>query len=534
MHLAQLIEPSFTSFSGMYLNRIAGSDFLNPDIQSSLSLRVGAFALQRLAAFPLILCAVADLIVWSLMSIVVLCAYQVGGKHHLINLISTLSLFPQAIPLFILGKEPQVNHIRRFGSATISIIDQIKNSHAYSSKKRQLILTQLKGFNANEVDRFKNKKCSRRGYEPLFYALRGAKVSQGKYQPWPEMAEFLIDQRVNFTFPHAESEGSAGSYLTLLLDTYSKHQDQQMESIALKLVARGAPYRTRSDLNAPDNLSDLERAVSCGFKELSEKLLAQDDILTPLLTPEQSQARNDKLLRLAAVQKQPALLKLLLAKEGANPVNPNALGRTAWACAIETHNHENIGLFLAHGVDPNLSITFQLADQNPIATHHSTALDFCIFSFINLRKGLSVEEVNLNLQESPEFLSKERLAHLQTMQMLSQGGAHFKEGFLNDENFSKLVCEIDNNEFDANTSVADLENLKKKYQANPYFVTILDLIIASPFLIENINFLLQQTPALTNQQDTFIESRAAVIDGVITSPTTPFVHSLADLISQYV
>lgn len=533
MHLAQLIEPSFTSFSGMYLNRIAGRDFLNPDIQTSLSLRVSAFVLQRLAAFPLVLCAIADLIVWSLMSISVLCAYQVGGKHHLINLISTLSLFPQAIPLFILGKEPQVNHIRRFESATISIIDQIKNSHTYSSKKRQLILTQLKGFTESEVDRFKNKKCTRRGYEPLFYAIRGAKDSQGKYHPWPEMADFLIDHRVNFTFPHTQSEGSAGSYLTLLLDTYSKHQDQQMEAIALKLLDSGAPYSTRINLDGSDNLSDLERAVSCGFKDLTEKLLAQDDILIPLLTPEQSQARNDKLLRLAAAQKQPALLKLLLAK-GADPVNPNALGRTAWAYAIETHNHENIEVFLAQGVDPNLSITFQLADQNPIASHNSTALDFCIFSFINLIKGLSVEEVNLNLQENPEFLSNDRQAYLQTIQMLSQGGAHFKEGFLSDENFSKLVCEIDNNEFDAEKSVAVLENLKKKYQANPYFVKILDLIITRPFLIENINFLLKETSALTNQQDTFIKTRAAKIDHIITSDATPFALPLADLISQYV
>jgi len=285
MNFRQLIEPSSTyQVAAQYLDYINPRAVLNPGKNASLSQRVGAFVLRRLAAFPLVIIATLDLAFIAVMSTITVLTFNAKGKHHFINLVSTLVLFPQAIGMLIFGKLPQVNYVRQIGRENGSIRELFSSKH--SPAKQKLILAQLQRHD----EALLTKALSEIDYynEPFLLALIPNNSALEL-----ELLSFLIEKAKLATTPtHAQQP-----YLTLLMRHFALVQPladlwrspqaesasnrSKYEDLAKKLIDSGAAHFTRkasSEMPGSERflfgtLNDLDRSVQAGLQSITEMLL---------------------------------------------------------------------------------------------------------------------------------------------------------------------------------------------------------------------------------------------------------------------
>lgn len=538
MSIAEFFEPSYHSLSGKFLDYLANCDKLNPGEDATLSQRVTAFVLRRLIAFPLILCAAIDLAYWTLISVTVIVPSIVGAKDHFINLASTLSLFPRALQVLILGKIPEVNLIRSFVWGKVYSINENLQTLSYTPKNRELYVKQLKCLD----------KISKSGIDAFRYLAKsmwGVIDRQHGNMPWPELADFMIENSTSMTLT---SEWKDRLGISMWGCVYPFKFFEKREYIVKKLLEHGAPYTTRVSAIRPIEefhpyyrskksycaTSDLDKAVKYGFTEVAEMLLERDDALAPQLDLEERAARNNKLLRTAAQFQQPALLKLLLDK-GADPCAQNAQNTSALDHVLQTGNSENLRILLQHGIDLNLLTGIWAFVK--------------MFTSSDLPHGEQSEEW-VNGEYCPtkiwwKILDEDtRLKCLEGIKRLMHTGVPFFERYLADENIVQIINKMKSGNRDELTKMkaeilSKVEETGDELSVNPFVNAILCFanVITNDEHInaftQNFEYLLTKVPELATETAKIIAERTATIHDTMLQERSEFAQPLADIVSKY-
>lgn len=532
MNFRQLIEPSSTyQVAAQYLDYINQKPVLNPGKSAALSQCVEAFVLRRLAAFPLVIIATLDLAFIAVMSTITVLTFNAKGKHHFINLVSTLVLFPQAIGMLIFGKLPQVNYVRQIGRENGSIRELFSSKH--SPEKQKLILAQLQRHDEtlltkalSEIDHYN---------EPFLL-----KLIPNNSALKLELLSFLIEKAKLATTPaHAQQP-----YLTLLMRFASMQRfasiDQdhggrpqaesasnrsKYENLAKKLIDCGAAHFTRkasSEMSGSERflfgtLNDLDRSVQAGCQSIAEMLLKIDDDLDVKLSAEEKTARNNKLLCLAAYYQKPSLIKLML-DQGADPL-AQFNETCAWELALYSHSTESIQILLETGkIDPNSPLP---------GRGMMMPLDFSLFGFSN-----TIHTVDGPRRPEARHTTSEasREKRLESAKILLRAGAMFNAADLEDERFTQtLNCLLSNN-------MQALKALENEKSPNSYPMKLALLSSAmyekSTYLRDVSRFLAYSLPKLTAEKQAITKANTPLIQQTIPAEAN-IIEPLAEIISEY-